>query len=49
MDVTCYSVTEWSECLHLWGPEPHAQWLFETLEIQIESSMSDKSGVRAMN
>ena len=33
-------MTEWNECLHLHRPEPHAPLLFDILEIQIESSMS---------
>ena len=40
MPPYCQSMTEWNECLHPWGPEPCAPWLFGTLEIQIESSMS---------
>ena len=33
-------MTEWNECLHPHWPEPHGPWLFDTLEIQIEFSMS---------
>ena len=37
---SCHSMTEWNECLHPHWPEPHGPWLFDTLEIQIEFSMS---------
>ena len=33
-------MTEWNECLHPHGPEPHVLWIFGTLGTQIESSMS---------
>ena len=33
-------MTESNECLHLHRPEPRAPLLFDILEIQIESSMS---------